>query len=322
MKHTKIRSYNKRGGRGHYILPLLLFFCLFPLVMSGFQTIEKQSIVIENSPGQVWVLEKHFWGEKWIEMEEYLVGMLAATIPQDYEKETLKAQAIILRSFCMTQMKKENGKKVIHDDIIQDYYLGEKQREVLWQDAYGEYEAKMKEIISETRGILLVCDGDIMNPPFFRLSNGATRDVGEYILQKEKYPYMKSVDCKGDMLADNYIQYVEMTQKEFEKRLKKLLPGDEQKIQKLVSYKDEKGYVKEVEINGVRMEGERFRQAFDLASSSFTLQKINSIIEIQTKGIGHGFGFSQWSANALAKEGLTYEELLHHFYKNITLEKI
>lgn len=304
------------------MLSLLLFFCLFPLVMSGFGKIEKQNISIDTPPGQVWVMEKHLWGQKMREMEEYLIGMLAATIPVEYEKETLKAQAIILRSFCMTQLKKENGKKVVYDDVIKSYYLNEKQRKEIWQDKYDTNETKLMQAVQETRGMILVCNGDIINPPFFRLSNGNTRDIAEYVYTQNKYPYMKSVVCEKDILAEDYIQYVEMTQKEFENVLKRLLPKDIQKIQKLTSYKDEKGYVKEIEINKTRIEGEQFRKILNLASSCFTLQKIDSVIEIQTKGIGHGFGFSQWTANELAKEGKTYEELLHNFYENITLEKI
>jgi stage II sporulation protein D len=94
------------------------------------------------------------------------------------------------------------------------------------------------------------------------------------------------------------------------------------KLKKIILYKDENGYVKEVGVNGKKIKGEVFRQAFGLASASFSLDKIDAIIEIQTKGIGHGFGFSQWEANCLAKEGSSYEELLQHFFENISLEKI
>ena len=106
------------------------------------------------------------------------------------------------------------------------------------------------------------------------------------------------------------------------KEIKKVTGKKIGKVQKLILYKDTKGYVKEVEVNGKRIKGEVFRQTFGLASSCFSLQKIDSVIEIQTKGIGHGFGFSQWEANSLAKEGKTYEDLLQYFYKNISIEKI
>ena len=38
------------------------------------------------------------------------------------------------------------------------------------------------------------------------------------------------------------------------------------------------------------------------------------------KGIGHGVGMSQYGANAMAKAGYTYEEILMHYYTGITVE--
>lgn len=278
--------------------------------------------MLDTAAGQVWVMQKRIWGNYKMAMEEYLVGMMAATIPGEYEVETLKAQAILLRSFCMSQMVKEDGKKVIHDDTLKDFYLNEKQRNEIWKDNAEEYEKKVSQAVKETKGIFIVCGEDVINPPFFRMSNGVTRDVTEYVLSESKYPYMKSVVCKNDVMSEDYIQYVETTDKMFEKEIKKVLGKKVGKIQKLILYKDENGYVKEVEVNGKKIKGEVFRQVFGLASSSFSLQKIDSVIEIQTKGIGHGFGFSQWEANALAKEGKKYEELLQYFFENISLEKI
>ena len=312
----------ERQRRGYYFMPLLFFFCIFPFFMSRYSEKEKDALASETLPGQVWIMQTKFWGDYKMAMEEYLIGMMAATIPVEYEMETLKAQAILLRSFCLSQMVKEDGKKVVHDDVLKEYYSNENQRKEMWKEKSEEYEKKVRRAISETKGMFMVCQNDIINPPFFRLSNGITRDVTEYVLSESKYPYMKSVVCKEDTMAEDYIHYVEMTDKEFEKKIKKLVGKKMGKIHNLILYKDKNGYVKEVEINEEKIKGEIFRKYFELASSSFSLQKIDSIIEIQTKGIGHGFGFSQWEANCLAGKGQTYEDLLQHFYKNITIEKI
>ena len=318
----RYKRVEQRERRGYFFVPLLFFFCFLPFFMSQYSEMEKTNMSLETPPGQVWVMQKKFWGERKMAMEDYLIGMMAATIPVEYEMETLKAQAILLRSFCLSQMVKEDGRKVVYDDDLKEYYSNKNQRKEMWEEKSEEYENKVRQAISETKGMFMVCQDDIINPPFFRLSNGITRDVTEYVLSESKYPYMKSVICKEDTMAEDYIQYVEMKDKEFEKKIKKLVGKKVGKIQKLILYKDKNGYVKEVEINEDKIKGEVFRQFFGLASSCFTLQKIDSVIEIQTKGIGHGFGFSQWEANCLAREGRTYEDLLKHFYKNISIEKI
>ena len=109
------RKNEKRRETKGVLFVTLLFFVLFPYIISGFSEIEKQTISWEDEPGQIWVLEEKIWGLKSIPLEEYLVGMLAATIPAEFDMETLKAQAIILRSFCMTYMEKEEGKKIIKE---------------------------------------------------------------------------------------------------------------------------------------------------------------------------------------------------------------
>ena len=86
--------------------------------------------------------------------------------------------------------------------------------------------------------------------------------------------------------------------------------------------KDEKHYVKEVEIGEKIIDWEEFRKALGLVSSCYFLEKVNENIEIKTKGMGHGYGFSQYGANRLALKGQDYRYLLNYFFSNITLEKI
>ena len=316
------RKKEKRRERTGIILPALLFFILFPYIISGFSNVNKQTFSKEESPGQIWVLEKKLWGTQRIPLEEYLVGMLAATIPAEYEPDTLKAQAIILRSFCMNQMEKENGRKVIYDDLLKEYYLQPTQYQEVWKDNEDLYLKKMKTAIEETKGVIMVCNGDIVEPPFCRMSNGKTRDITEYVIHKSAYSYMKTVTCEEDKMAGEYIQYIEIPKKEFKVKLQQILPEKNAKLQKMILFRDTNDYVKEIQIGEERIDGEIFREKFGLISSDYSLDKINDVIEIKSKGMGHGFGFSQYQANQLALTGKDYVELLNHFFSNIALEKI
>lgn len=322
MVSLKEKRRKERREHKKFLLPALLSFFLFSYMISGLSGIEKQTLEMEENPGQVWVLEKKIWGTKKIVLDEYLIGMLAATIPGEYELETLKAQAIILRSYCMGKMEKKDGKKVILAEKIKDYYISQAESEVLWKENAKQYREKMIRAIEETKGMLIVCNGTIVNPPFCRMSNGSTRDITEYVIYKEDYPYMKTVLCQEDTNAPEYIRYVEISEKEFEKKINKLVKDKKGKLERLVIYRDAKGYVKEIEVGEESVDGESFRNAFGLVSSCFSLDKNEDVIEIKTKGIGHGYGFSQYEANQLAKEGNTYLFLLEYFFKNISLEKI
>lgn len=322
MVIIKKQSKKKRREGKRVFLPALLFFLVFPYVMSSFGGADRQTLVFEEKAGQVWVARKKLWGTGYCLLEEYLVGMVAATIPAEYETETLKAQTVILRSYCMKQMEKKDGKKVIDSKKLEEYYLSKKECERLWGEETKANLEKITKAVEATKGMLMICNGDIADPPFCRMSNGDTRDIREYAAHMEKYPYMKTVICGHDKEASDYLQYVEVSEKEFKKTVNRLLGQKSDSLERLVLYRDELGYVKEIMIGDERVDGEVFRNAFGLASSCFYLDHINGVIELKTKGIGHGFGFSQYEADQLAKAGESYSFLLEHFFENITLEKL
>ena len=315
------RKEKRREGKG-VLLPALLFFLLFPYIISGFSDVKKQTLAKAEVPGQIWVLENRVWGSQKVPLEEYLVGMVAATIPVEYEPETLKAQAVILRSYCINHMKKEAGEKVIYDDELQGYYFSAKECKKMWEEKANENLSKIEKAVQDTKGVVLVCDGDIVEAPFCRMSNGKSRDITEYVVRKENYKYMKSEVCEKDGLAKDFVQYMEINSEEFEKILKKLIGNSFKEMKKITLYRDGNSYVKEVQIGEKVIEGEKFREVLGLVSSCFSLDKINDVIEIQTKGIGHGFGFSQYEANEQAKNGNDYIFLLNYFFQDITMEKL
>jgi stage II sporulation protein D len=39
-------------------------------------------------------------------------------------------------------------------------------------------------------------------------------------------------------------------------------------------------------------------------------------------GWGHGLGMSQWGANQMGRENISYQTILYHYYSNTKLEKL
>ena len=322
---VKIRVYRKkekRRERSGIFLSALLFFILFPYIISSFSKVKKQTFDLETTPGQIYVIEKRIWGGQNTPLEEYLAGMLAATIPAEYEMETLKAQAIILRSFCVNHMKKEESRKVIYEEDLKEYYFTKQECENIWEEKTDSYWQKLQNAVKDTKGLILVCNGDVVEAPFCRMSNGKTRDITEYVVHKEKYGYMKTVSCSNDTLSADFIQYREIPQKEFEKILGRLVKEKTENLKKIILYRDNNDYVKEVQIGEEKIDGDKFREALGLQSSCYSLDKMDGNIEIRTKGMGHGFGFVQYEANELAKSEKDYMYLLQYFFENISFEKL
>lgn len=322
MKYKKLRYKKQRRDRRGLFLLALLFLFLFPYIVSNFSGMEKQYLQTQDLPGEIWVLQRKIWGYEKIPLEEYLKGMLAGSIPIDYQEETLKAQAIILRTYCLCHVENKGGDKVIWDDNMKEFYISLVDREKLFGDHFAEKEEKIERAVKATKGIIAVWNDKIPELPFCRISNGQTRNIEEYVLRKEEFDYIKTALCPEDKMSENYIQYIEIPMNEFQKNIKRLLKEKNTMLDKITIYRDSMEYVKEIEIGSTVIDGELFKNTFQLASSCFYLEEINGQIQFKTKGQGHGFGFSQYSANQMAKEGNTYENLLTYFFQNIELEKV
>ncbi|MGN0305883.1 MAG: SpoIID/LytB domain-containing protein [Lachnospiraceae bacterium] len=320
MKRVRPRK-EKRRATGKIILVTLLFFLLFPYLSSLMGDGGKEEIVSADYVSDTWVEVDRLWGKERIPLEEYLVGMMAATISLDNERETLKAQAIMLRSWCYSLAGKEDGYDIIPGGELEEVYLSPSTCQRIWKEEMEANHALIREILEETEGMVLVWQGQIIAPPFFQISSGMTRAVGEYQAHANRWSYVRTTVCPQDVEAKDYLGRVELSRKEFEKKVGRLLGEEKWTLDKIILHRDLADYVKTVEIGEKKIQGEEFRYALELNSACFTLEKQNNTILIKTRGIGHGFGFSQYQANELAKQGQTYRQLLETFFSEITIEK-
>ena len=85
---------------------------------------------------------------------------------------------------------------------------------------------------------------------------------------------------------------------------------------------DSAGYVTAVRCGSETVNGEEFRRTYHLASSCFTLQDYDGQTRVTAKGIGHGLGMSQYTAEKMAEEGKTCEEILQYFFTEVSLEEV
>lgn len=320
------------------LLAVLFFLLLLPYTCSALSGAAQEEAVetISMSEGESYVLWERDNGVWQMPLEEFLVGALAANMPGEYREETLKAQAVILRSICLREMA--DGKMLKKADS-QLECLEAEERRALWGEDFEENEARFTEAVNATGKIVLTFDGEVVSPPYFRLSAGKTRSMAEIwgmdssvdslagMQENENGEVVRklwcvSVECPHDLEAEEFLQETRLDRDEF---IKKLAAGGmvlPKSGAKLVLTRDSAGYVLFVRCQDYQMEGERFRRLFDLSSSCFYLEEENGEIVLQTKGIGHGLGFDQYSADLLAAEGKDYVEILNTFFQGLSLEKM
>ena len=277
-----------RRNRKRKLLAVLFFFLFLPYLCS---------LLVQDQEAE----EKT--------AEEFLTGALAAAIPGHYEKETIKAQAVILRSIAKCEGEKTMG------------YLDVNRRKALWGQEFEATEDKFLQAARETAGIVLEKEGEIIIPPYFRISAGKTRD-GDEIWDDGRFSWCKSVECPYNLEAEEYLQKTCVKKSVFLRRMKQLGITVEKEPMELLLTKDSAGYVLFLTCDGQYLEGERFRELFSLPSSCFSISMQKEEVVFTTRGVGHGLGFDQYGADLLAKSGIDYRELLYTFFDGVTLEKV
>ena len=232
-------------------------------------------------------------------IEDYCIGIMAKEILPGYEKEMLKAQAVLVRTDVYRRIEQEGS-----EAVVEDSFWTQKQMEETWGvTRYSRYYNKLRSAWRSTEGQVLMYEGKLAKTPFFRLSNGSTRDGKEVL--GEEYPYLKIMECPKDIEAEEQIQTV--TLEDMDAEIKEC---------------DTAGYVLRVRVGKEEVSGEEFRTNYHLASSCFTLQKYNGKLRITTRGVGHGLGMSQNTANEMAKSGREYEEILEEFFEDAKIKEV
>lgn len=244
-----------------------------------------------------------------IPLQTYLEGVIGSEMPASYEEEALKAQCVAARTFVM-----QRGMEV-DDTISTQVYHDEAQQKQIWKENYEFYHKKIKKVVEDTTSLVLTYDGSLISAVFFSSSCGKTGNSEEY--WQSTTPYLRSVDSSWDQEMPDFEKVVDITEDDFHTKL-----GFENKVTEIGEAEYyESGYVKRIVIDRIEFSGRDIREKLNLRSSSFTIQKEEGFYRITTRGYGHGLGMSQVGAQAMAKQGKNYKEILLHYYTGAKIEK-
>jgi stage II sporulation protein D len=84
----------------------------------------------------------------------------------------------------------------------------------------------------------------------------------------------------------------------------------------------EGGRVGTLKLGNLRLSGVEVRNIFGLRSARFEVLVEESNVVFNVVGYGHGVGMSQTGADAMARAGSGYEEILKHFYRGVEVTDI
>lgn len=253
--------------------------------------------------------------ETLIDLEEYIIGVVAGEMPASFASEALKAQAIAARTYAIY---KQNTKTTTYDlttDVSNQVYITPSQMKENWGNEYEYYYNKIKNCVEETEGLVMEYEGEIISSYYFAMSNGKTEDAS--LVFGESKDYLISVDSSWDEEIKNYEVTTEFTIDDFCTKLN--ISSANINIKDIT--RTPSGRVNYITINNQVFKGTEVREKLGLRSTDFTIE-VADTIKVTTRGYGHGVGMSQYGANTLAKSGKTYEEILKYYYQNIDIVKI
>ena len=132
------------------------------------------------------------------------------------------------------------------------------------------------------------------------------------------------VDSAADESAPHFLEEVSFSKDDLQKAMKTIAPkakfsADQPESWLTVEEVSDSGTVKTAKVGGIPVSGQDVRAALSLRSAAFTVEAETDSITITTKGYGHGVGMSQYGANAMAKNGATWKEILAYYYPETTL---
>ena len=271
---------NMKGRKQSWVTKIFLLLTLPYLVT-----------VFVNGPEAVSV-------NKTTDMENILPIILRGQISPEHQIETIEAQAVIARSNFMRkiQEQKDTG------SILREISNNVKQNGRVWKIPEVCYETAVK----NTQGQILTVDGELKLVPYHEISAGETRD-GEAAFHDPQYAYLKSVDSSADKDSTEYLNSTYVSEQQLPKDL-------------TISLRDKSGYVQSLMADENILEGTAFASGMGIASPAFSMQKLDDRMRFLSKGKGHGLGFSQYGGDALAKEGKTWQEILHIYFPLMEIE--
>lgn len=254
--------------------------------------------------------------EQW-DLDRYLVGVVLAEMPADFEAEALKAQSVAARTYTwkahITGGKHGDGSVCMESTCCQAYLSEEA---YLAQGGTQEGLDKVREAVYATADDVLTYEGEPIEATYFSCSGGRTEDAAA--VWGTEFAYLQAVESPGEENAAFFTDTRTFSPQAFQKALGTVLEGSPLGWFRNFTYTDGGG-VASVDIGGETYSGTELRSLLGLRSTAFTVAAVEDTITFTTRGYGHRVGMSQYGADAMAVAGSDYAQILAHYYPGTEL---
>ena len=257
-----------------------------------------------------------------MDIEQYVEGVVAGEMKNDWPMEALKAQAILARTFVL---KFVGDKKSRHAgaDISTDVA----EAQAYAPDSVNE---RVRQAVSQTRGQAMAFDGEFVNAWFHAHSGGMTELPSVALEYKNgDPPYLQPVSSReSDEAPESARSWTATFTAE---QVQKACADAGTKVAgQVTSVKlgetGESGRAKTLIVNGESVSAPSLRIQIGANRLRSTLIDDISVedgkVTFKGRGYGHGVGLSQWGAYQLAEDGKNAREIIETYFTGVELVEL
>ncbi len=256
-----------------------------------------------------------------MDIERYVMGVLAGEMRNDWPMEALKAQAVLARTFVLKFISEKNSR----------YDGADISTDITEAQAYNaeSINERIEKAVNDTRGEVLSASGELPYAWFHAHAGGKTELPTLALDYQSPDPaYTQIVDSPDSDKAPTSVKNWTATFSADEVAAAARKSGAD--IGKITSIelgeKGESGRTVSFLINGQKVSAPSLRVSLDSTKLKSTLLSSVTLddgeITFEGSGYGHGVGMSQWGAYGMAEEGRNYEEIIAHYFREVGLAKV
>ena len=249
-------------------------------------------------------------------LRDYIVGVTAAEMPVSFAHDALCAQALASLTYALYQREHPKnelagGAEISTDPAVyQAFWTVEEMRD-RWGDDFEDSYEKICRAVDEVIGFEIVYEDEPVAAAFHAISPGRTESAEN--VWGAQIPYLVSVESAGDSVSPKYRSSLTVNAKELKAKLGLETEEAPEDWFGEPEY-SEAGTLLSAEIAGKTFTGQELRKILGLQSAAFTVDCDGDTFTFSVKGYGHGVGLSQYGADYYARQGLTWREILAHYY--------
>lgn len=252
--------------------------------------------------------------------EEYVAGVVAGEIKNDWPMEAIKAQAVIARTFVLQFISEKGQSKYENAHVSTDIEEAQAWNAKAVND-------RIRQAVEQTRGQVIVYQGEFARTWFHSNAGGKTATPKEGLNYKdEEPPYIQVVDSPDtdeavEADAKNWSASFPKAKviAAFEKAGKPI--QDFSSIS--IGQKGPSGRAVTIQADDAEIYAAELRLALGTTDMRSTL--IDEIglkegnVAMSGRGYGHGVGMSQWGAFHMANNEKSAKDIINHYFKEVDI---